>query len=196
MQRFLGSSFSLRRNRFNEAGSKFQPVSVDYINIGNSFNSINYEKQFFTNFVNTSNQKVFLVIKDLYSDIINNSTNSFKDYVFDEIYYKENVIDRLIDIINESNNSNYDNDDLCNIYKLKNLKYPKIHLYVKIVDGIMFILLIDLYHLSMPGDLYANHRLIKRTSLNDLIKIYNKYKDYNYNLNKIFDGNKLETIIY
>ena len=34
-------------------------------------NSINYEKQFFTNYVNTSNQKVFLIMKDLYNKISN-----------------------------------------------------------------------------------------------------------------------------
>ena len=63
MQRFLGSFIFIRRNRFKETGSKFESVLINYVNIGKSFNSINYEDEFFTNYVNTPNQKVFLIIK-------------------------------------------------------------------------------------------------------------------------------------
>lgn len=193
MQRFLGSSISIRRNRFKETGSKFEPVSVKYINVGKSLNSINSENDFFTNFVNTPNQKTFIIINNFYHKVRNNINNLFKDYIFDEIYYNGKAVDRLINLINKTNNSSYSLEDLPNIYKLKNNIEPKIHLYVQILDGCILILLIDLYHLSIPGDLYFNHKLIKRISLKDLPKLYSKYKEYNYNLNKILekDENKL-----
>ncbi|MBP3920978.1 MAG: hypothetical protein J6D28_05370 [Bacilli bacterium] len=192
MQRFVGSSISIRRNRFKETGSKFEPVSINYINIGKSFNSINSEQEFFTNYVNTPNQKIFIIIDDFYQKIANNINNLFKGYTFDELYYNGKAIDRLISLINKTNNSNYSLMDLPNIYKLKNDKEPKIHLYVQILNDSALILLIDLYHLSIPGDLYSNHRFIKRISLRDLPKIYTKYKEYDYNLNKILKTDEKE----
>ena len=199
MQRFLGSSISIRRNRFKETGPKFDIVSINYVDIGKSFNSINSKNELFTNYVNTQNQKVFKIINDLYYKIknnINNINNIFKDYTFDEIYDNGKVIDRLIILINKTNNSSYSSVDLPNIYKLKNNIEPKVHLYVQILNGNILILLIDLYHLSIPGDLYSNHRLIKRISLKDLPNIYRKYKEYNYNLNNILEipENELQSI--
>ena len=176
MQRFLGSSISIRRNRFKETGSKFESVSINYINIGKSFNSINSEDDFFTNYVNTPNQKVFIIINNFYNKVKSNVNNLFKDYTFDEIYNNGKAIERLINLINKTNNSSYSLADLPNIYKLKNNIEPKIHLYVQILDGYLLILLIDLYHLSIPGDLYYNNRFIKRISLKDLPNLYSKYK--------------------
>ena len=56
---------------------------------------------------------------------------------------------------------------------------------MEIIGNDALILLIDLYHLSIPGDLYLNHRFIRKITLKDLSKIYTKYKNYNYNLNNI-----------
>ena len=192
MQRFLGSSISIRRNRFKETGSKFESVSINYINIGKSFNSINSEDEFFTNYVNTPNQKVFIIINNFYNKVKSNINNLFNDYTFDEIYNNGKAIDRLINLINKTNNSSYSLMDLPNIYKLKNNIEPKIHLYVQILDGYILILLIDLYHLSIPGDLYSNHRLVRKISLRDLPNLYDKYKKYNYNLNKILETDEEE----
>ena len=174
MQRFLGSSISIRRNRFKETSSKFEPVSINYIDIGKSLNPTNSEDEFFTNYVNTPNQKVFIIINNFYHKIRNNINNLFKDYIFDEIYYNGKAIDRLISLINKTNNSSYSLVDLPNIYKLKNNIEPKIHLYVQILDGYILILLIDLYHLSIPGDLYSNNRLVRKITLRDLTNLYNK----------------------
>ena len=93
-------------------------------------------------------------------------------------------------MINKTNNSNYKVSDLPNIYKLKNYKESKIHLYVQILNEYILILLVDLYHLSIPGDIYSNHKFKKRIALKDLVDIYNKYKDYGYNLNNILEGSE------
>ena len=65
-------------------------------------------------------------------------------------------------------------------------------MYVQIINSSISILLIDLYHLSIPGDLYSNHRFVKKISLRDLQNIYSKYKEYNYNLNKILKNDEKE----
>lgn len=185
MQRFINSTISIRKNRFKETGSKFEPFLIKSVKIGKSLNSINCTKDFYTNYVNTPNQKVYVLIENFYLKIINNESDIFKEYIFDELYYNGEAINRLIRIINTVNNSSYTLNDLPNIYKIKNSKIPKIHLYCQILNGSMLILLVDLYHLSIPGDLYLNHKFVKRITLKDLPNIYEKYKKYDYNLNSI-----------
>ena len=46
--------------------------------------------------------------------------------------------------------------------------------------------------MSIPGDLYSNHRLVRKISLRDLPNLYNKHKEYNYNLNKILETDEKE----
>ena len=193
MQRFLGSFIFIRKNRFKETGSKFEPVSIESITIGKSLNSINLEKEFFTNYVNTPNQKVYKIIEEFYKKYINNIDTIFKDYISDDLYDNGKPINRLITLINETNGSNYSRKDLPSIYKLKNIKEPKIHLYIKIINKSIVILLIDLYHLSIPADIYLNHQLTKKITLKDLSILYNKYKNYNYNLNHIIRSEELVT---
>ena len=123
---------------------------------------------------------------------MNNEDNIFSGYTFDELYYNGRNIDRLIRIINKYNSCTYNSSDLPNIYKLKNNNEPKIHLYIKILNNTALILLIDLYHLSIPGDLYFNHRLVKKISFRDLENIYDKYKGYNCNLNTMMKSDEKE----
>ena len=99
----------------------------------------------------------------------------------------------MIRIINEFNTINYNLSDLPNIYKLKNNVVPKVHLYVQIINNSVLFLLIDLYHLSIPADLFSNNRLVRRGSLSELKIVYNKLQYYSYNLNNIIlvSDNKL-----
>lgn len=116
-----------------------------------------------------------------------NNDNVLNNYIWDELYYKEKVIERLIDIINKFHNANFQVSDITKIFKLKNKFESKIHLYVIINNDVAEILLIDLYHLIIPGDLYSNHRLVKRITFNDLPKKYDKVKDNCYNLSNILE---------
>lgn len=186
MQRFTNnSSFLVRKGRFNETGSKFESVSISTIIFENSLNSIDCEEEFYTNYASSNEQKVYKIIENLFNEILNGNNDILKKYKFDELYYKEKVVDRLIDIINISCDDEYSINDLPHIFKLKNKKDPKIHLYV-IVDGdVAKILLIDLYHLSIPADIYSNGRLVQRISFSDLPYIYNKHHKNKYNLNNI-----------
>ena len=86
MQRFTNNTFSIRRNRFKETGSKFESVSISKVDIGSSFNSINCSEQFYTNYVNTSEQKVYKIMSTLY-DKIKDNKSALNDYFFDELYY-------------------------------------------------------------------------------------------------------------
>lgn len=192
MQRFTNSSISIRRNRFRETGSKFEPILITKIDLGTCLNSNNLKEEFYTNYVNTPGQKVYNLIEELYLKIVNNEDNIFSGYTFDELYYNGRNIDRLIRIINKYNSCTYNLSDLPNIYKLKNNIEPKIHLYIKISNNTALVLLIDLYHLSIPGDLYFNHRLVKRISFRDLENIYDKYNGYNYNLNTMIKSDEKE----
>ncbi len=185
MQKFINSSISIRRNRFKETGPKFDDISINQIDIGNSFESMNNSPLLYTNYAKSSEQKIYNIVKNIYSKIFNNEINVFDEYQSDELYYKSDTIDRLLNIINKSNNSSYTKNDLQNIYKLKHKDKPKIHLYIKIDNGSVLILLIDLFHLSLPADVYVNGKLAKRSGLKDLSNVYSKHKDNTFNLNNI-----------
>ena len=185
MQRFINNLFAVRKGRFNETGSKFESVSISKIKFENSLNSINYEEQFYINYANSKEQKVYKIIQELYNEISNGNNNILRKYTFDEIYYKEKVVDRIISIINKSSNLEYSKSDLPYIYKLKNNIESKVHIYIIVNNSLAKILLIDLYHLSIPADIYSNGKLVKRVSLDDLKEMYVKLKNNKCNLNNI-----------
>ena len=187
MQGFTNNRFiNIRKDRFRDTGAKFKTTFVNKFDLGKSLNSINYFDIFFTNYAKSNNQKEFKIIRDLYIKTLNND-NVLNNYIWDELYYKEKVIERLIDIINKFHNANFQVSDITKIFKLKNKFESKIHLYVIINNDVAEILLIDLYHLIIPGDLYSNHRLVKRITFNDLPKKYDKVKDNCYNLSNILE---------
>ena len=184
MLKCTNNVFSIRKDRFKESGTKFSEVKIEKIEISNSFNSFDLEQENFLNYANSEKQEIYKTAEKLYLKIINDE-DIFRDYIADELYSRKNVIDRLINIINYSNNSKYQNQDITNICKFKNRKYPKIHLYATLSDDNLKILLIDLHHLSIPGDIYSKGQLIKRVDLKDMNKLYEKVKNHRYNLNNI-----------
>ena len=58
-------------------------------------------------------------------------------------------------------------------------------MYTFLTEGKLKILLIDLHHLSIPGDIYSKGQLIKRVDLKDMNKLYEKVKNHKYDLNNI-----------
>lgn len=185
MQRFTNSVIKVRKNRFSETNTIFQSVPITSLNFLNSLNSINIKEDFFTNYVNSPQKKIYKCVDELYKKRDNNNNEFFKDFDFDELYYNREAADRLIDIINISNSSTYSKEDLEKIYKLKYKKDKCLHMYISIDSGNAEILLIDLYHLSLPSDLIQNHRVVKRGSLKQTKKLYSKYENCTYNLNNI-----------
>ena len=179
--------FNIRKGRFSENGSRFESVAIESVSFNSSLDSFSSDELYFTNFVNTPEQKPYKIIDDLYKNIMSNNIRKLNDYVFDELYPKERVMDRLINIINISSGNDYDKSDICNIYKLKNINEPKIHLYVEFENNHMNVLLIDLFHLDIPADIYQNNRHIKTILLADFPKMYEKVKNNRYSLNHIID---------
>lgn len=189
------NTFTLRRGRFNEVGSKFEPIFISTISFENSLNSVDIEEEYFTNYSSSNEKKEYKIINELHDEINNGNIKILNKYMFDELYYKDKVIDRLLNIINNSNNNIYSKNDLPNIFKLKNRVEPQIHLYIIINNSLARILLIDLYHLSIPGNLYINNRFIKSITLDDLFKLYEKIKKNKYSLNNIKIESKLLTTV-
>ncbi len=184
MLKCTNNVFSIRKDRFKENGAKFSEVKIEKIDISNSFNSFDLEEENFLNYANSENQEIYKTIENLYLKI-KNGEDIFRDYIADELYPRKDVIDRLINIINYSNNSKYQTQDITSICKFKNKGSPKIHFYTMLSEGNLEILLIDLHHLSIPGDIYSNGKLIKRVYLKDMNKLYEKVKNHKYDLNNI-----------
>ena len=124
------NTFVVRKGRFNEVGSKFESIFISTISFDNSLNSVDIESEYFTNYSSSNEKKEYKIIENLYNEINKGNIKILNKYMFDELYYKDKVIDRLIGIINYSNNNIYSKTDLPHIFKLKNKEEPKIHLYI------------------------------------------------------------------
>lgn len=187
-QRFTKfSSFNVRCNRFSETGPIFKSNNIDTVNIGVGFESKNDKTNFFTNYLNSDKQDNYIRMCKLYTKIISNDTSFIdKDYICDEIYDNGKAVERLISIINYNNNLNLSKKDINHIFKLKAKDNRKIHIYISYENDCVTLILIDLYHLSIPSDVYKNRKLVKRGSLDETRRIYNtKYESCSYNLNNI-----------
>lgn len=189
MLRFSNSNvINVRKNRFSENGPTFKLENINSLNIGDGFESKNDKSDFFTNYLKSNRQKICDQMEQLYSCIINNDYSFIgKDYYCDEIYDNGLVFDRLISIINYKTNLNIKKKDMLHIYKLKNKNNKNIHIYISLVKTRAVLLLIDLYHLSIPADKWSNGRMVRRGSLRETKKSYEKFKIFNYNLNNIRD---------
>ena len=186
MQRFTNSIIKLRRNRFSETNTRFDFIPITNIDFGNSLNSFKDKDNFFTNYVNTPDKKIYQYVQQLYDKYVNNE-NFLNNFISDELYYNRTVADRLICIINLSCSTKYTKDDLKYIYKLKSASDKNLHIYIKVSRGNVKMLLIDLYHLSLPADLIKNNIVVRRGSIEELKRKYLKYESCNYNLNNIIN---------
>lgn len=171
-------SFLLRRGRFSEITST--KIEYKYLDFGNSLNSIKDEALIFTNFSTSAEKKEYKIIKQNYIDNRKGLTIANK-YIIDELEPDEKV-KRLINIINNQNNSDYKLSDINNIFKFKHKECSALHIYVEKDNDTLKILLIDLFHLSIKADIYSNKKKVKS---GDLKKIYEKNSKNSYNLNNI-----------
>lgn len=187
MQRFSNSNvFVTRSNRFSETGPLFKTKSINSIELGIGFESKNDKEDYFTNFLNSDKQDNYVRMCRLYNQILEKDTTFInKDYMCDEIYDNGKVVDRLINIINYKSGLAFTKNDITHIFKLKSKDNRKLHIYISLCDAKAEIVLVDLYHLSMPADIWKNKRIVKRGSLDETKKAYGKYESYKFNLNNI-----------
>ena len=164
MQRFSNQNvFTSRSNRFSETGPTFRSNNIKDIKIGVGFESKNDKDNYFTNFLNSDKQDNYLKMCKLYNQISNNDSSFInKEYVCDEIYDNGRVVDRLISIINYESGLRLTKNDISHIFKLKSKDNKKVHIYINLNSEIAELILVDLYHLSMPADVWSNKRLVKR----------------------------------
>ena len=189
MQRFSNSNiFISRSNRFSENGPVFKSNNIYDIKIGISLESKNDKEDYFTNFLNSDKQDNYVRMCKLYNQVLKNDSSFInKDYVCDEIYDNGKVVDRLIKIINYKSSLQITKNDINHIFKLKHKDNKKLHIYINLNSEKAELILIDLYHLSMPADIWKNKKLVKRGSLEETKKSYRKFEQCKYNLNNILN---------
>lgn len=187
MQRFSNPNvFVTRSNRFSETGPLFKTKNINCIKLGIGFESKNDKEDYFTNFLNSDKQDNYARMCHLYDQILENDTTFInKDYMCDEIYDNGKVVDRLINIMNYKSGLSLTKKDIVHIFKLKSKDNRKLHIYISLNGETAELVLVDLYHLSMPADIWQNRRVVKRGSLDETKRAYGKYESYKFNLNNI-----------
>lgn len=171
-----------RIDRFKSPISKLDKYKS--FTFGKSMKSFKNDKLCFTNFVNTNKNENYKRLEDIYIKSL------YEDYSFiendfgylDEVNYTYKTGDRLLEIVNKGYGHKYKMSDLSKIHKMKNKDNPKFQLYVYESRGNLTVILIDLFHLAIPADIYKNDGSIIKTQLN---KIYSKYATNSWNIDKI-----------
>lgn len=167
--------FTLRINRFQDA--IFNQEEYDLIDFNGNLKSVNLEKLNFTNFVNSSEKKIYKELKDICISVVTSNSMFNNCFIADEIKVSSSKkIERLYNIISEVNGIEVKSEET--ILKFKNKNNPELQFYIKKDGKILKVFLIDLYHLGMD----ARHRAFGRY---DLVGRYNVYKKCKYDIANI-----------
>lgn len=172
------SSFGKQKTRFrgqNKLGriKSFQEEELKTVEVVN-YKSVNYPDLYFLNFLaqdpnGTPKQKIML--KEL-KQFIENPNIKFLENQFEvkDLYEKKVDTDRVLAIINRQSEKKL--TDITKLIKFKSYFQKTFQLYIQKIGSTMYIFLIDLYHLGLPGDMHTERHIILD---------FNKEKIYNDN---------------
>lgn len=167
--------FTLRTNRFKSA--IFNQEEYDFIDFNGNLKSVNLEELKFTNFVNSSEKKIYKELKEICISLLTSNTIFNNSFLADEIKeLKSKKIQRLYDIISKVNGRKVKPEEA--ILKFKNKNNPELQFYIKKDGKILKVFLIDLYHLGID----AKHKAFGKY---DLVGRYNAYKKCKYDIANI-----------
>lgn len=175
----ITNTINVRFNRFN-GKTRFENIAYDNFNFESGLISVDLPKHWFINKAFDEKEKVYDYILDMYLSYLEEDFSFMNDFLGDEIIWDYKA-ERLLEIIKEVQHRKYKVGDLKTILKFNNTLYPELHFFIKKSRKNLKILLIDLYHMGIYGDLIENKKA-KRITMQ---KLYKKYKNNTYNLNEI-----------
>lgn len=133
--------------------------------------SIKVEDEKFTNFLSNSDEgdlEQKKALRKINQEIQRHKLNE-NEFVRDELVDVKGETDRIIRIINSYNNERI--NSICEIFKCKYKKMPKVQVYILPIENKLKIVLFDVHHLGLSGDF---SRQVK----------FSRDKSYNKNKNK------------
>lgn len=166
------NNIKIRYNRFSKK-TRFIPVNMKTFNFEKGLISVDLPKLYFINKTVDENEEVYNIILEMYISYLNGSFNFLDNFLFDELIpdYKT---ERLLDILNATQNTKYGMKELKNIFKLNNQDNKELHFFVRKSRDNFSLLLIDLYHLGVYGE-----RVVKGKVIPISIKSIYKSKQHN-----------------
>ena len=170
-----------RQNRFNP-DCTYQKHEFKTFDLINGLKSKNLNDLKFTNLANNESENVFNMVFEMLIKHQMGDNSYLDDFVMDEIYNNYRS-DRLFDIINRIQKTKYKDKDLLSIRKLNCKLDPNLHFYIKISKNNAKVILIDLYHLAIYGDLIKNN---KRITI-PIEKLYRRHRKNSVSLERLLD---------
>ena len=157
----LNSSFSLRQNRFSE---RIEVIDKEYtcVQYKKYFTSVKNEKEMFTNFISSLASLKYIILKKIYRSFNNNEDTLGKMFQADELIYNSYKIGRLFNIIYQNTGLKLKRSDISKIYKFKYSEDDEIQIYFYFSNGILNLILVDIYHLGIVAKKDGKYRWIEK----------------------------------
>ncbi len=173
------NTINVRYNRFKK-NTRFENIPFNKFDFESGLISVDLPKHSFINKASSEKEEIYDCVVDMYLSYLENDFSFINGFQGDEILLDFKA-ERLLDIIKEVQHQKYKIKDLETIIKFNNINYPQLHFFIKKSRNNLKVLLIDLYHMGIYGDLIEDGKAKKIT----MQKLYKKYKNNEYYLDDI-----------
>lgn len=170
------------KNRFNIKKRTKSILSINKFDFERGLKSFNDEKLLFTNMSKHESEDVYNLVVDIYLNYLVDDGKFLDDFIVYDLEPSDRV-DILLNIINGTQKTKYKISDVPYILKMNNLIDKRLHFFIKQSGKNASLLLIDLYHLAIYGELYENGKF----KHNSIPKTYKCYKNNSCGLEKILN---------
>lgn len=170
------------KNRFDFKKRTRSTLSIEKFDFERGLKSFNDSKLKFTNMSKHETENVYNLVVDIYLNYLIDDGKFLDDFVVYDLI-KGDRIDRLLDIINGTQKTKYRISDIPYILKMNNSIDERLHFFIKQSGKNASLLLIDLYHLAIFGELYIDNK----PQHVSIPKIYRSNKKNSCRLEKILE---------
>lgn len=145
------------KNRFDFKKRTKSTLSIEKFDFERGLKSFNDSKLQFTNMSKNETEDVYNLVVDIYLNYLIGDGKFLDDFIVYDLI-KGDRIDRLLDIISGAQKTKYKISDIPYILKMNNSVDKKLHFFIKQSRKNASLLLIDLYHLAVFGELYIDNK--------------------------------------
>lgn len=170
MQKNSENQISIRKNRFNEAECRFDEEQYSCLKIKRNFKSIHDKDNKFTNYEKSCGTDSYAELRKIYKDFKNGVDILNKYFIGDELLSDKKKIERLMNIFYNNTQETIKYYEIVNkVRKYKHKEIPRIQFYIHRCNNELNLILVDIYHLGIPGkknNKYIDDRIYRKNMNN------------------------------
>lgn len=152
MQKNNRNQISIRKNRFNEAECRFEEEQYSCLKMKKNFKSMHDKDNKFTNYEKSCGTDSYAELRKIYKDFKNGVDILNKYFIGDELLSDKKKIERLRNIFYNNTQETINYYEIVNkVRKYKHREVPRIQFYIHRCNNELNLILVDVYHLGIPG---------------------------------------------